>query len=165
MSSPIALRLAAAAFAVGLSTAAFAEDYAKDHLAAAKAAIEASHVNDGFDNILIGVTQQTKAMLVRTNPAISGQIDEVTNTAAIGLAARRPDLDRQVQEIWAARFSKGELEEITKFYSSPVGQKLSKETNGIVRMTAVAAEVWQQKLGQELLTKVREEMKKRGFDL
>lgn len=165
MSKPIALRLAVAVLAAGLSTAAFAEDFAKDHIAAAKAAIEASHVADGIDNILIGVTQQTKALLVRTNPALSAQIDEVTNAAAIELAGRRPELDRQIQEIWAARFSKAELDEIAKFYNSPVGQKLTKETNGIVQMTAVAAQVWQQKIGQDLLARVREEMKKRGITL
>ncbi|TBW40903.1 DUF2059 domain-containing protein [Siculibacillus lacustris] len=166
MLTPFATRLAAAAvISFGLSTAALAEDYAKDHIAAARAAIEASHVSDGFDNILIGLTQQTKAMLVRTNPAISAQIDEVTNAAAIELAAKRPELDRQIQEIWAARFTKPELEEITKFYASPVGQKLTKETNGLVQMTGVAAQVWQQKISQELLAKVREEMRKRGFNL
>lgn len=153
---------AAAAVMVGLASPALAEDYTKDHLAAAKAAIEASHVNEGFDNLLIGVTQQTKQMLGRTNPALSSQIDEVANLVALQLAAKRPELDYQVQEIWAARFSKAELEEITKFYSSPVGVKLTKETSGMVRMTGVAAQVWQQKIGQEMVEKIREEMKKRG---
>jgi hypothetical protein len=165
MSKPIALRLAVAVLAAGLSTAAFAEDFAKDHLAAAKAAIEASHVSDGIDNILIGVAQQTKQLLVRTNPAISAQIDEVTNAAALELASRRPDLDRQIQEIWAARFSKAELEEIARFYNSETGRKLTKETTGIIQMTGVAAQVWQQKIGQDMLAKVREEMKKRGVNL
>jgi hypothetical protein len=165
MSKPIALRLAVAVLAAGLSTAAFAEDFAKDHLASARAAIEASHVSDGIDNILIVVAQQTKQLLVRTNPSLSAQIDEVTNAAAIGLAGRRPDLDRQIQEIWAARFSKAELDEIARFYNSETGRKLTKETTGIIQMTGVAAQVWQQKIGQELLAKVREEMKKRGVNL
>ncbi len=165
MISPIASRLAVAALVLGLTTQVRAEDYAKDHLASAKTAIEASHVADGLDNILIAVAQQTKSLLSRNNPAHSSAIDEVTNAAAIELAAKRPELDRQVQEIWAARFSKAELDEIAKFYSSPVGQKLSKETNGLVQMSTVAAQVWQQKISQEMLNKVRDEMKKRGVAL
>lgn len=165
MISPIASRLAVAALVLGLSTTAWAEDFAKDHLAAAKTAIEASHVADGLDNILIVVAQQTKGLLSRNDPSHSSQIDAATNAAALELAAKRPELDRQVQEIWAARFTKPELEEIAKFYASPVGQKLSKETGNLVQMSSVAAQVWQQKIGQELLAKVREDLKKQGINL
>jgi uncharacterized protein len=165
MISPIASRLAVAALVLGLSTQAWAEDIAKDHMAAAKAAIEASHVADGLDNILLAVAQQTKGLLSRNDPSHSSQIDEVTNAVALELAAKRPELDRQVQEIWATRFTKSELEEIAKFYASPVGQKLSKETNNLVQMSGVAAQVWQQKLSQEMLAKVREELKKKGINL
>ncbi len=166
MIHPIASRLAIAALALGLATSArAADDFAKDHLAAAKSAIEAAHVADGLDNILISIAQQTKALLSRNDPAHSSQIDEATNAAAIELAAKRPELDAQVQQIWAARFTKAELEEIAKFYSSPVGMKLSKETQGMVQMIAVAAQVWQQKMSQELLAKTREELKKKGINL
>ena len=161
----ITSRLAVAALVLGLSTTARAEDFAKDHLASAKAAIEASHIADGLDNILIGVAVQTKGLLSRNDPSHASEIDAAVNAAAIELASRRPELDRQIQEIWAARFSKAELEEISKFYGSPVGVKLSKETGNLVQMTGVAAQVWQQKLGTDLLAKVREELKKKGINL
>ena len=118
-----------------------------------------------FRSILIGVAQQTKAMLTRADPAHSSQIDEATNQAALALASRRPELDAQIQQVWAARFNKAELEEIAKFYSSPVGQKLTKETASMVQMSGVAAQVWQQKISQEMLAKTREELKKRGVNL
>lgn len=165
MTHSLASRLAAAVLVLGLAGPALAEDYTADHLAAAKAAIAASHVSDGLDNILIGVAQQTKAMLARTNPAQSNLIDELTNAAALELAAQRPDLDKQIQEIWAARFTKDELQKIADFYSSPVGQKLSKETAGMVQMSGIAAQVWQRKIGQEMLAKVREAAKAKGVSL
>jgi len=161
----LASRLAVAALVFGLATPAFAEDYAADHLAAAKAAITASHVADGLDDILIGLTQQTKALLSRTNPAQANLIDELVNSAALELAAKRPELDKQIQEIWAARFTKDELQKIAEFYNSPVGQKLSKETVGMVQMSGVAAQVWQRKIGEELLAKVREAAKAKGVAL
>lgn len=161
----LASRLAVATLVFGLATPAFAEDYAADHLAAAKAAITASHVADGLDDILIGLTQQTKAMLSRTNPAQTNLIDQLVNTAALELAAKRPELDKQIQEIWAARFTKDELQKIAEFYNSPVGQKLSKETIGMVQMSGVAAQVWQRKIGEELVTKVREAAKAKGVSL
>lgn len=165
ITSRLALLGATAALAVGLSTGAMAEDYAKDHLASARAAIAAAKVSEGFDEILIGVTAQTKSNLVRRNPAASSQIEQATNAAALELAAKRPELDQQIQEIWAARFSKAELDEITKFYGSPVGQKLTKEMGAMAQMIGIAAQVWQKKIGDEMLVKVRAEMKKRGVDL
>lgn len=162
MTHSLASRLAAVALVLGLAGPAFADDYTPEHMASAKAAIEASHVGDGLDNILIGVAQQTKGLLSRTHPAQSNLIDELTNAAALELAAKRPELDRQIQEVWAARFSKTELDEIAKFYNSPIGQKLSKETSGMVQMSGIAAQVWQQKIGQEMLAKVRDAAKAKG---
>ena len=161
----LASRLAVVTLAVGLATPVFAEDYSADHMAAAKAAIGASHVSDGLDDILIGVAQQTKALLARTNPAQSSVIDELVNAAALELAAKRPDLDKQIQEVWAARFSKEELQKIAEFYNSPVGQKLSKETAGMVQMSGIAAQLWQRKIGEEMLAKVREAAKAKGIAL
>ena len=165
ITSSLARLGATAVLVAGLAGGAMAEEYAKDHLAAAKAAISAAKVTEGFDEILIGVAAQTKQMLVRRAPAASSQIEEATNAAALELVSRRAELDGQVQEIWAARFTKAELEEIAKFYSSPVGQKFTKEIAPLSQMIAIAAQVWQKKVGEEMLTKVRAEMKKRGVEL
>ena len=35
----------------------------------------------------------------------------------------------------------------------------------MVQMSSVAAQVWQQKISQEMLAKVREDLKKRGINL
>ena len=165
ISSRLARFGATAVLTVGLATGAMAEDIAKDHLAAAKAAITASKATEGFDEILIGIAAQTKQLLVRRAPAASSQIEEVTNATALELVGRRAELDHQIQEVWAGRFTKAELEEITKFYSSPVGQKFAKEMGAISQMITMAAQVWQKKLGEEMITKVRAEMKKRGVEL
>lgn len=154
-----------------LSTGALAQqqppapEYAKEHLAAARAAIEASKVAEGFDNILLGVAQQTKSLFQRSNPSLIPVIEDVTNKVAIEMAARRVDLDREIQKVWASKFSKAELDEIAKFYNSPVGKKLAGETQNMVAASAQIVVGWQQKLSQDMVAKVREEMKKRGHNL
>lgn len=165
ITSRLALLGATAALAIGLSTGAMAQSYSKEHLASARAAIAAAKVTEGFDEILIGVAAQTKQLLVRRAPAASTQIEEVTNAAALELAPKRAELNQQIQEIWAGRFSKDELDEIAKFYSSPVGQKFTKEIPEIGQALGMAAQVWQKKIGDEMLAKVRAEMKKRGVEL
>jgi hypothetical protein len=140
-----------------------AADFSKEQLAAARAAIEASHVADGFDNVLLGVAQQAKNNFVRSNPSYSTQIEAATNKVAVQLASERVELDRQIQQIWASKFTIPELQEITKFYTSPVGQKLSKETSAMVGQSMQAVQIYQQKLSEDMATKVREELKKQGL--
>jgi hypothetical protein len=152
-------------FLVGSVTGAMAQDITKEHLASARAAIEASRVADGFDNILVSVALQTKTLFQRSNPALTSQIDEVTNAVALELAARRPELDRDVQTIWAKKFTKAELDEVSKFYNSPTGKKLATETQGIVQQSMQSVAAWQQKISSEMVNRVREEMKKRGYNL
>ncbi|MDR3376859.1 MAG: DUF2059 domain-containing protein [Ancalomicrobiaceae bacterium] len=158
---------AAAFAAVGafvlMSVPANAETYTKEHLAAARAAIEASHVTEGFDNVLVAVADRTKDNFIRSNPSFSTQIEAATNKVALELAARRVEIDRQVQQFWAAKFSQAELQDIAKFYTSPVGQKLVKETNGIAAASVQAIQVYQAGLSQDMVAKVREELKKQGL--
>lgn len=164
--------LMAAALAASLATGAVAQtqpqmpvNFAAEHLAAARSAITASKAAEGFDNILPAVAQQAKALFIRTNPTLTTQIEEVVTTVALDMAKSRPDLDREIQRVWASRFSKSELEEIAKFYNSPVGVKLANESADMVALSARAAMAWQQKLSTDMVTRVREEMKKRGFNL
>lgn len=157
--------LALAGLLAALAAPAAAQDISKEHLASAKAAIEASRVAEGFDNILIGVAQQTKALFQRSNPSLGPTIDEVTNKVALELAVRRVELDKEVQTVWARKFTKAELDEIAKFYTSPVGKKLAAETQNVVASSMQFVVAWQQKLSTEMVAKVREEMKKRGHTL
>jgi hypothetical protein len=155
-----------AGFALTLATGAMAQqEPSKEHLAAARAAIEASRVTEGFDNILLNVAQQTKAMYQRGNPSITQDIEDATNKVAIEIAPRRTELDRQIQIAWAAKFSKQELDDIAKFYNSPVGKKLATETQNMVRTATEAVLDWQQKISTDMVSKVREELKKRGHKL
>ena len=161
----LAKPLAVLGVLVALSSGAAAQEFAKDHIASARAAIEASRVSEGFDNILLMVAQQTKGLFQRSNPALMPTIEEVTNKVAIDMAARRVDLDKEIQRIWAAKFSKAELDEIAKFYNSAVGKKLANETQAMVAASAQFVVKWQQQLSQDMVAKVREEMKARGHAL
>ena len=149
--------------ALSLTSAAQAETYTKEQLSAARAAIEASHVADGFDNVLIGVAQVTKASMIRSNPSFSSQIEEATNKVAVELAATRPELDKQIQQVWASKFTVDELKDIAKFYSSPLGQKLARETGNMVALTVPIVQAYKAKLEQDMFKKVPEELKKKGL--
>ncbi len=168
--------LALAGFAAVLATGAFAQqqpqapaklpEFPKEHLASARAAIDASKVTEGFDTVLIGIAQQTKALFQRSNPALTDVIEQTTNKAAIELAPRRVELDRLIQTAWASKFSKEELDEIAKFYNSPIGKKLATETQTMVQFaTEVGDGLAAEDRRPDMVEKVRTDLQKAGHKL
>ncbi|WP_181702164.1 DUF2059 domain-containing protein [Chthonobacter albigriseus] len=138
------------------------QDYAESHLAAARATIAAAHASEQFDQILPVLADQAKALFQRSNPSLVQEIDAVVNQIALELAKRRPELDRELERVWAARFTEDELKEITAFYSSAVGMKFGQNMPLVIQDSIRSASIWRDALSTELVTKSREELIKRG---
>ncbi len=135
------------------------------HMALAQQAIELSGAAAGFDDILPLVAEQTKGLFIRSNPALTSEIEDVTDQVALEFARKRADLDITIQGIWARRFSEAELSEIITFYQSPVGSKLAALSPEMLALSVGAAKQWSDELSTSLVTRVREEMQKRGYQL
>lgn len=150
---------------LGVAGSSRAADYAPEHLASARAAIAASNTTTAFDNILPNIAQQTKTLFIRTNPTLIQQLEETVTEVALEFAKRRPELDREIQKVWASRFSKDELDEIAKFYNSTVGKKFAKEFQDMIGLSVKAAIGWQDQLSTDMVTRVRDEMRKKGHAL
>jgi hypothetical protein len=155
--------LLAAVLAAPIGSLAFAQEFSESHLAAARATIAASKADQQFDQILIVLADQAKALFTRSNPSLVVEIEEVVNQVALELAARRPELDRELERVWAARFSEEELKEISTFYTSPVGKKFGETMSVIIQDSVRSAGIWRDALSTELVTKSREELIKRGY--
>lgn len=140
-------------------------DIPRPHMALAQQAIEASGAAVGFDDILPLVAEQTKGLFIRSNPALTAEIEEVTDAVAFEFARKRADLDISIQGVWARRFSEAELSEIIAFYKSPVGSKLASLSPEMLALSVGAAKQWSDELSVTLVTRVREEMQKRGHQL
>ncbi|SON56379.1 hypothetical protein HDIA_2838 [Hartmannibacter diazotrophicus] len=141
-----------------------AEDFTPEHLAAAQKAIQAAHASETFDQILPVLADQTKSLFQRSNPAAIKDIDEVVDSVALNLAKRRPELQAELQRVWAARLSIEELQTVTAFYESPTGKKFGELMPAILQDSVRVAGVWRDALSSEIVTKSREELKKRGYN-
>lgn len=156
-------RTAGLALALGLATlSAHAQDFTPSHLAAARATIAAAKASQQFDTLLPMLADQAKALFQRSNPAAVQDIDTVVNDVALELAKRRPELDRELERVWAARFSEEELKEIAAFYESPVGKKFGENMSLIIQDSVRSATIWRDAISTELVTKARDELNKRG---
>ena len=62
-------------------------------------------------------------------------------------------------------FTEQELKDLLAFYKSPVGKKLIAEQPTIVDASLKFAQDWANKLSDEVIAKMRDELKKKGHAL
>lgn len=162
---PMAHRILTGFVLAGLMAAslpAMAQDFSPDQLAAARDVIAATHMGDQYDIILPSLAEQAKAQFISQDPGNAKVIEDVVNTVALNLAKRRPELDLQVQQAWAARFTVDEMKQIAAFYTSPLGVKLGQYQPSIMKDSFTAVRAWQDALSADLIQKSRAELEKRA---
>jgi uncharacterized protein len=118
-----------------------------------------------YDPVLRGVVEQAKIVLLRTNPMLSKELTEVTNKLHAEYAAKLQELRDISARIYAARFSEKELKDALTFYKTPLGKKLIQQEPQILDQSMKEVQSWGDKLSEEVIVRMRAEMKKKGHDL
>jgi len=160
-------RLGAAFLAAALLAPAapgFAQEITESHLAAALAAVQTARTSEGFNNVLPIISDQIKTNLITQRPDIHAEISAAVDAMAMELTVRRADLDRDVARIWARAFTEEELLAIADFYRSPAGIKLADVGPHVLQDSVKAVDAWSQRVGEELIEKSREELKRQGVE-
>ncbi len=156
----------AGSLAIGALTAlpAAAQDITESHLAAARAAVTSARTAEGFNNVLPMLSQQVQTTLISQRPDLHKEITAAVEAMALTMATRRGDLDNDVARIWAKAFTEEELNAITAFYKSPAGTKLATVGAQVLQDSLQVVQGWSARVGEELLEKSREELKRQGVD-
>jgi hypothetical protein len=118
-----------------------------------------------FDPIIPNLVDKTKTMLLQTNPMLSKDLNEVAAKLRTELAPRASELLNEMAKRYAAAFTEQELKDIVTFYKSAVGKKMSTTEPRILEQAFEQVDVWSDKFAEEIIAKMRAEMKKRGHDL
>lgn len=161
-------RLAAVAAALAItSPAAMAQQPAPTPaaLAAAKEVVAITGATALFNPLIAGVVEQAKNLFLQQNPALAKDLNEVAAKMRTDLAPRFDELSNEVARIYTVHFSEVELKELAGFYKTPVGKKLIEVQSLVVDDSLRFAQDWANKLSDEVLPKIRDEMKKRGHTL
>jgi hypothetical protein len=118
-----------------------------------------------YDPVLRGVVEQAKIVLLRTNPMLSKELTEVTTKLHAEYAAKLQELRDISARVYAARFSEQELKDALTFYKTPLGKKLIQQEPQILDQSMREVQAWGDKLSEEVISRMRAEMKKKGHDL
>jgi hypothetical protein len=79
--------------------------------------------------------------------------------------AKRAELLNEVARTYAQRFSEQELKDLVVFYKTPLGQKVIVEEPRALDAAMSRAQDWANNFSEEVINKMRAEMKKRGNNL
>jgi uncharacterized protein len=122
--------------------------------------------NSMFDPVIPGVIESAKNAFLPTNPNLSKDLTEVANQLKKEYdAPKRAELLNEVAKIYAQRFTEQELKDLLTFYKSPLGQKVVVEEPKALDAALQRAQDWANNFSEEVITKMRAEMKKRGANL
>jgi len=115
--------------------------------------------------IVVGVIEQTKGVILQTNPGLTKDLDEVSAQLRNEYQPRTAEMTNEIVQLYAQRFSEQELKDAIAFYKSAAGKKMLVEEPRILDATYARLQQWASRLQDEVAIRVRAEMKKRGHNL
>jgi uncharacterized protein len=118
-----------------------------------------------YDPLINGIVEKAKLVFLRTNPMLGKDLNEVATKLRADYAPRVAEVVNETARLYAVRFSEQELKDALAFYKSPLGRKLLAEEPGIADQSMKSATTWAEKLSEEIVGKMRAEMKKRGHEI
>jgi uncharacterized protein len=161
-----ASRSAAVAIAlIAFSPVADAQQRSAAAIQTAKEVVTATGAMALFNPLIPGVIEQAKNLFLQQNPGLSKDLNEITTKMRADLEPRFSELTSEVAKLYATHFNEAELKELLAFYKTPVGMKLITEQPKIGDEGLRFAQTWANNLSDEVIAKMRDELKKRGHAL
>lgn len=134
------------------------ETFSDAHRDSARKIMTELKLFNSFDQIIPTMAEQARALFVRNNPALAAEIEESATNAALSLIERRIDLDNEVINIWAGRFSEEEIKAVADFFASDAGKKFASQSGELLQESAVAAKKWGNILSVDIIDMVRNDL-------
>jgi len=160
------IRLVTVTIALALSSpAVYAQPASMAGLLTAKEIVEVTGSTTLFNTLIAGVIEQAKNLLLQQNPNLSKVLGEVANKMRTDLTPRLSELNNEVARLYATHFTESELKDILAFYKTPAGKKLIVQQPRVADASMKFAQDWANKLSDQVVAKMREELKKKGHAL
>jgi hypothetical protein len=131
-------------------------------IATAKEIIGASGATMLFNPLVAGVVEQAKLLFLQQDPGLNKDLTEIANNMRTELQPRLAEVTDEMARSYANAFTEPELQAILTFYRSPAGKKLIDQQPKVAEDSMRFAQDWANKLSDDVVKKMREELKKRG---
>lgn len=134
-------------------------------IAAAKEILNLKNAHAVYQGAVVATIQNVKNALLQSNINLQKDIEEVSLKLARDLAGREAEIGEGMATIYASNFSEQELKDLLAFYKSPLGKKSLEQEPKSIEASLNYMRNWGEDMAQEINTRFRDELKKRGKDL
>jgi len=131
----------------------------------AKQIVELKGARQLFTPLVRGVVEKVKDQFMQTNFMWAKDLNDVAASLEKDYASRVDELVDMSARIYASHFTEAELKQLLAFYQTPVGRKAITEEPKALDESMASGGNWGDALADEVVVKMRDEMKKRGHDL
>jgi hypothetical protein len=131
----------------------------------AKQILQVKHADAIFEPLVRGVVIKARDFFMQTNFMWGKDLNEVADDLIKQYSTRSGELVNDAARIYASHFTEPELKQVLTFYQSPLGQKVIVEEPKAADESMTMASSWADRLSEEVIDKMRAEMKKRGHDI
>jgi uncharacterized protein len=134
-------------------------------LALAKEIIIVKGGNAIYEPVVPQVVEQARGLFLQSNPTLGKDINEVAAKLQAELTPRTAELLNDGARLYASKFTEQELKDVLAFYKSPVGRKVITQEPVILDQSGSNVDAWANKLADEVISKFRAEMRRRGKEI
>jgi uncharacterized protein len=163
--------LLAGVFALGLGGAqpAFAQPTNSNPSPAAVALAKELLAQKGLQQLLEGLIgnliDRTKDQFIPTNPSLNRPLTEVATQLKAEFEPKKAELINEVSRAYARHFTEAELRELVAFYKTNLGRKVLTTEPQAAESSLKRATELQGQYSEQILNRLRTEMKKKGHDI
>ena len=121
-------------------------------------------VKASLDQVVAGMASQLEHNVTATRPELKDALHETLLAIQPEFAKTEQGVLTDSVKFLASKMTEQELKDTMTFYESPAGRKYVAVEPSVVQEVANLARAWREKLSTDILTRAREEMKKKGLD-
>jgi hypothetical protein len=133
-------------------------------ISAAMTILSSIGMKKSFDDIVPGMMVELENQVGSTRPELKDTLHAVIVAILPEFAKTETDVLNQGATILAGEMTEQELKDTAAFFDSPTGKKYFATMPVFSQQFIPIAQQWRQKLSTDILTRAREEMKKKGID-
>jgi uncharacterized protein len=134
-------------------------------IALAKEIIAVKGGNQLYDPVIPQIIERARTIFIQSNPMLVTPINEVAAKLRAELTPRVNELINDGAKLYAARFTEQELKDALAFYKSPLGRKIITQEPIILDQSAANMDTWANKFAEEVISKFRAEMRRKGHEI
>jgi hypothetical protein len=160
-----ALRAGALLIALSAATTAVAQTTQSANFPLARDVVVASGATRAFEGVIPSILQQSLSVFLQQNPDLGKDLSETIKGMAPDFEKRVSEIVDIVASVYATRFSEAELKDILNFYRSASGKKLVAQLPSVLEESFVKTQEWSAKISEQIVVRLRNDMKKRGHTI